>query len=341
MPKATEKSWTELRVGIAVAAVFALAGVAVFLAGARRGPFLPDTYTLYLDLREAGGVRVGSPVRVRGLPAGEVADVAIIPPESEPGAAGSDTLEALMGIPAMADIRLQLSVQERFRPYITRESRAQLASIGAGGERYVQISGGTVGQEPLPDGGELEALPSIDWDLILARLSRAFNEMVEISEVSEGIRTKLESGGGSLPRFIDPDSPIYAEIRAVQAESESLLALFESGSGIVPRWAADPRLEANLDSLATNLRVLAAKTNAEDGALARWAHPEELRAALDETREEVRRLDEAVDSGRGTWGRFVHDEELWVQIRVLQRRVAELVEAIKSDPLGSVDIDLF
>lgn len=338
MPTSREKSWADLRIGIAVTAVFALAGVAVFLAGARRGPFLPDTYTLYLKLSEAGGVRVGSPVRVRGIPAGEVADVEIIAPESS---APGDTLEALTGIPELADIRLELSVQERFRPYITAESRAQLATIGAGGERYVQISAGTVGEEPVPDGGEIVAIPSTDWDLILARLSRAFNEMAEIAEIAEGIRGKLESGGGSLPRFLDKESRIYAEIEGVRRESESLLALVEEGPGLIPRWYGDPRLKRNLGRLTDDLDSLAVSLDAEDGALGRWTRSEELRTALADAREEVRRLDEAVASGRGTWGRLANDEELWVQIRVLQRRVADLVAAIKADPLGSVDIDLF
>lgn len=340
MAKAHQKSWSELRIGIAVAAIGLLVGLVVFFAGARRGPFLPDTYTLYLDLREAGGVRVGSPVRVGGIPAGEVADVEIIPARQSPPPFASDTLEPLTGIPEHRDIRIELSVQERFRPYITSRSRAQLASIGLGGERYVQITAGDVREEPVPSGGEIPAIASVDWDLLLAKLSRAFNEMRAIARISEEIRGRLE-GEGSLARFIDPESPIYGRIEAVQAESRSLLATLEGGGGIVPRWTADPRLERGLDSLADGLSRVSAEIEREEGALRRWAEADELRAALQETRAEVARLDEALDSDRGTFGRLVNDAELWVEIRVLQARVAELVEAFRSNPLRFVDVDLF
>lgn len=340
MAKASEKSWSELRVGIVVVAIGALAGLAVFFAGARRGPFLPDTYTLHVELSEAGGIRVGSPVRVGGIPAGEVADVEIIPARRSPPPVASDTLEPLTEMPDLRDIRIELSVQERFRPYITSGSRAQLASIGLGGERYVQISAGEVGETPLEPGAEIPARPSIDWDLLLAKLSRAFNEMSEIAEISEQIRMRLAEGDGSLPRFIDKDSPIYARIEAVGRESRSLLAILEGGAGVVPRWSSDPRLQRGVDSLAASLERFVENLENEEG-LRRWAEPEELRVALEETREEVASLDRALESGSGTAGRFVNDEELWVQIRVLQRRMAELVEAFQSDPLGFVDIDLF
>lgn len=341
MPKGREKSWSELRLGIAVVALGMLAGLVVFFAGARRGPFLPDTYTLYLDLREAGGVRVGSPVRVGGIPAGEVADVEIIPSRDRLPPAASDTLEPLTGIPELRDIRIELSVQERFRPYVTSSSRAQLASLGLGGERYVQISPGDVREPSLAPGSEIPAVASVDWDLLLAKLSRAFNEMREIAEISEAIRGRLAEGGGTVPRFLDRESPIYGRIAAVQVESESLLATLEGGRGIVPRWSSDPRLERGLDSLVAGLGRVSAEIEREEGALAQWAEADELRAALEETRDEVARLNRALDSGRGTAGMLLNDTELWVQIRVLQLRVAEFVEAFRADPLQFVDIDLF
>lgn len=341
MPKGRQKSWSELKVGIVVVAIGAVAALVVFFAGARRGPFLPDTYPLYVELGEAGGIRVGSPIRVGGIPAGEVTDVEIIPPRQSPAPVASDTLEPLTGIPDLRDIRIEISVQQRFQPYITGSSRAQLASIGLGGERYVQISAGDVGEPALEPGDEILAQPSIDWDLLLAKLSRAFNEMSEIAQISQQIRTRLAEGDGTLPRFIDQSSPIYQRIEALRRESRSLLATLEGGAGLAPRWRSDPRLERGVDSLAASLGRVIGELEGEEGALGRWVEAEELRAALEETREEVALLDQALESGTGTAGRFLHDEELWIQVRVLQRRMAEFMEAFEADPFGFVDIDLF
>ena len=80
-PRRTEPSWGDLRLGIIVSAVGALALAVVIVLGSGRGPMRPDTYTLYVNLDDAGGLRVGSPVELGGTPAGQVVEVAIIPAE--------------------------------------------------------------------------------------------------------------------------------------------------------------------------------------------------------------------------------------------------------------------
>lgn len=339
MPRRREKTWGELKIGITVVAVASLALLLVFVAGSERGPFLPATYALYLDLDDAGGIRVGSPVRVAGLAAGEVADLEIVPPGEAPPFA-ADTLVPLTGDePDLRDIRLELSVQKRFGRYITPSSRAQLASLGMGGERYVQISAGDVRETPLEPGSEVPAAASLDLDLVLARLARAFNETQEIAEISEEIRAKLASGSGTLPRLMDERAALRTRAGRLGAESRSLLALVDSGPGVVPRARHDPALARLVDSLSANVAALEAAL--DDGSAKRWLEREELDEALTDFDAEVADLAARLDGGEGSLGRFLRDEELFLQIRVLQRRLGELVAAFKADPLGFVDIDLF
>ena len=49
-PRRGEPSWQDLRVGITVAAAAILAVVVVIALGSGRGPFRPDTYTMYVLL---------------------------------------------------------------------------------------------------------------------------------------------------------------------------------------------------------------------------------------------------------------------------------------------------
>lgn len=340
MARAEERSWGELRVGIAVTAIAALAIVGVVIAGAQRGPFLPDTYTLYLRLDDAGGIRAASPVRVGGVPAGEVVGLEIVPAREAPPPFASDTLLPMRPEELdYRDIRIELAIQERYRSFVTPSSRAQLASIGMGGERYVQISAGDVREEPLEPGSEVAAAPSVDWDLIIARLNRAFNEIEEIAAISTEIRAKLATGRGTLPRLLADDAALRGRIARFRAESQGLMTLLETGPGLVPRAGHDPTVTALLDSLWR--RAERVDRAFEEGSAGRWVEREELDVALAALEAETAELAAALDGGRGTLGRLLHDEELFVQIRVLQRRIGEFVEAFKADPWGFVDIDLF
>lgn len=341
MPKPRETRWTDLRLGITVVSVTTLALLAVFLLGARRGPFLPDTYTLYLELDDAGGIRVGSPVRVGGVTAGEVSDVEIVAPREAP-VAPHDTLQALVGgIPQLRDIRITLAIQQEFRPYVTTSSRAQLASLGMGGERYVQIGAGDVREAALRPGDVIAVEPSVDWDLVIAQISRALNEGTEIVYLSKQLRRKIESGSGTLPRLLSPDAPLYGDLRTLASESKALLRLLDTGPGVLARARTDPTLASNIDSLRTNVAAIEAALEEGDGTLHRWADRTELDAALKDLHASVADLDARLSGGRGTLGRLLNDRELWLQVRVLQRRTSALVEAFRADPLGFVNIQIF
>ena len=334
-----EPSWGDLKIGIAVVAVFTLASAVILLAGAQRGPFLPDVVTFYVDLDDAAGVRAGSPVQIGGIPAGEVTNLEIVPSEAPPPGA-ADTLVPLTGLDLdRPDIRLEIAVQERYRRWITPTARAQLASIGMGGERYVKITPGDVRESSLAAGSEIPTLASIDWDIVLARLSRALSETREIMALSDEIRAKLDAGAGSLGRFIADDDELDLRIRRLTAESEALLALADSGPGFVASWRRDPGLAEEIDVVVERIDALA--DSLDHGPGRGWTRREELDGALADLRVSVRDLDSRLTSGRGTAGRLLHDEELWLQLTVLQARFGELMAAFAADPLGFVNIEIF
>jgi ABC-type transporter Mla subunit MlaD len=332
--------WSELRLAIIVSSVGILAVVAVLLLGTTRGPFSPDTYSLFVNLDDAAGIRVGSLVRVAGLPAGEVAGVEIVPRDApRPQVAGDTLLPPSQEALVSSDIRIELSVQEPFQPHITARSRAQLASLGLGGERYVSITAGDVREPPLPPGATVEDIAAVDWDLIIARMARGFNEIAVIAGLVEEIQVKMASGGGTAGRLLDDASPLYASIGDFADQSEALLTLLDEGDGLIPRYRNDPALRQQIDAIRADLAAI--DSFSERGALAQWSRPTELQAAVADLREQTGDLDRRLETGQGSLGRFLNDQELHLQIRVLQTRIAELAAAFGADPLGFVNIEVF
>ena len=336
-PRTGDISWSDLRLGITVAAIFALVGIVVVVVGSGRGPCQPQVYALYVNLDDAGGLRVGSPVRVGGADAGQVVDVAILPPGSAGPLRVMDTLGRPTPLPADRDIRIELSIQEGFRGHITKTSRAQLASLGMGGERYVKIDAGDVRQPALDPGATIPTVASVDLDLVLARLGRAANEVQEIAYLSNELHQKIESGAGTAGRLVDFEGPLYRRVDVFEDHAEALIDALGDGEGVVPAWSSDGRLKANVEAIRSDLDALSDSTR----GLALWSDPVALTEALEGLRGGIRELSRKLDTGQGTLGRLLRDEELFVQIRVLQQAIGDLVETLREDPMGSVNIELF
>lgn len=344
MPRrVADRPWSDYRVGIIITAVIVLVGISIFVVGSAAGPFAPETYTYFVDLDDAAGIRVGSIVRVGGVDAGEVIDVAIVPARvAEPEPFPADTLrrpEALRR--DVRDVRLTLAIQETFVDNITSSSRAQLAMLGVGAERYVKVTAGNVRERPLPPGSTIPTIASIDLDLVLGRLARAFNETKEIAALADQIRAKVSARRGSVGLLLDADAELYGEIRALEGEARSLLEMIDHGPGFVALYRHDRTLQASLDSLSANLATIQAAVRDSTSGLTLWTERTALDQALTDLRAEVAAFDARLAGGRGTLGRLAADQELWIQVRILEREIAELVEAFKADPLGFVNIEIF
>jgi ABC-type transporter Mla subunit MlaD len=324
-----EPGWADLRLGILVAVLVSLAVLGVLVLGSTRGPFAPDVVPYFVELDEAGGIRAGSFVRVAGMPAGEVVDLVIVPPLEQPSAVVGGRLQPATGLPAQpANIRLELGVHDRFQPYITPASRAQLATLGLGGERYVKITAGDVREPPLPSGSTIAEIPSVDWNLVTAQLGRALAEIEVLAANVEEIRGKLFEGDATAARLLE----------SLGDQSGRLLEALDESGGIVAGVRGDSILEKNLAAIRANLRAIDSLAG-DDGFP--WRDPEELTDALTALEAEAQDLRKRLQAGEGTLGRLLYDEELGIQLRVLQDRLRRTVEAFREDPLGFVNIRLF
>lgn len=340
------RPWSEYRLGIIVTAAIAMAGLGIFLIGVAAGPFRASPTTYVVELDDAAGLRVGSLVTVGGLDAGQVTDIAIVPAREAaipaPTMGPGDTLPLPQAfVPDARDVRVTLAVHEPFPRNVTASSRAQLAILGVGAERYVRISAGDVRERPLPPGSTIATVPSIDLDLVLGRLARALNETQEIMALTDEIRAKTAARRGSIGPLLDERAELYARLRSVQAEGRALMALIDHGPGFIGLYRRDETLQQGFDRVDANLKALRAAMNEPGGGLAAWSDPVELREAVAGLRSELADLDARLAGGRGSLGRFLNDQEIWIQVRRLNEQLAELVEGFKADPLGHVRIRIF
>lgn len=155
--------YTEFRVGLFVAVGLLLTMVMVFMLGSDRR-FFTRYYTLYANFGNISGLRVGAPVQLAGLSVGTVEDVRL-PDE--------------MGIKLISVV---LKIDKGYEGRIRADSIATVETQGLLGDKFIQITVGSEGQDMLPDKG---IISSKDTASIFALAEKAGEIMKDMGEASK------------------------------------------------------------------------------------------------------------------------------------------------------------
>lgn len=182
----------EVKVGALVAAGLLSAFMLAWFLGIKN-PFSSKT-TFHLTYHFAGGIDVGSPVRVSGIKVGRVESIEFFAPEGngtishqEPG---SDTV----GTGAVvAPLKLRISISNRAMNSVRHDSKFYINMAGIIGERYIEITPGTVASATVK---ENETLAGIDPPRIDQLLSQSFDLAGKIADI-------VEKNKGDITRSIE------------------------------------------------------------------------------------------------------------------------------------------
>lgn len=166
----------EFLVGALVLGVIALLGVFGWLMGAV-GPFHKQVrFDLLYGF--AGGVEVGSPVRVAGVKVGKVEKIEFLPPTAE-----SDTDRVAL--------KVTIGVSQSAAPIVRKDSRFYINMAGIIGERYVEISPGSSASEALAPGSAIRGIDPPRIDQLLSQGYGVFGRIQEFLEDNEKTLTEF------------------------------------------------------------------------------------------------------------------------------------------------------
>lgn len=178
----TSKVTNEAKVGILILSTLLIGIGFAWLLGFKN-PFSSQDY-FYITYNFAGGIDVGSHVRVAGIKVGKVEEVEFFSPNSntiktsikESGSADQD--ENLYFIP----VKLKVSVRKDAWLGIREDSRYYVNLAGLIGERYIEIAPGSGGSPQLKPGA---TVPGVDPPRIDQLISQSFNLAGKIQELVE------------------------------------------------------------------------------------------------------------------------------------------------------------
>jgi phospholipid/cholesterol/gamma-HCH transport system substrate-binding protein len=296
-------------VGALVLAAVGTIGIGVFLVGGEQRLWQGrDTY--YLWFARTNGLQESATVSLDGVVVGRVAAMRF------PGDLKARYVEV--------EVQVARTVATRIRT----DSVARIQTYGLLGDKYIEISSGTEGGEPLPPGSRLPSIDPVDYEELIGQSGDIVADAIEVTRLLRNVLTEIDEGEGVIGRLLR-DRELgqrIAEDLASTAQNlesttrtvETLIAGVRGGDGnlgemLVGENRIGPILR-NLDEAARGARSFTDKLNSTDGTIPRLVNDG---AYADRTLGEVERATTSiaavaaeVRSGRGTLGKLVYNDEL-------------------------------
>ncbi len=244
--------WTnEAKVGVLVLGTATIGVVFAWLVGVQN-PFSAHD-TLYVTYNFAGGVDVGSPVRLSGIKVGKVEAVDFFAPETnatvatqEPGSA--DTESEL----ARAPVRLKISIKKQAMKGIRKDSRFYINLAGIIGERYIEITPGTLKGELVKTGDTAVGVDPPRIDQLISQSFDLAGKIIDLVEKNKGditrtieLLAKLSAGLNKTLEKLDRSKIVSQDLGKLIT---NLMELTEDVR-IVTKKARSPEAEKTLNLL--------------------------------------------------------------------------------------------
>jgi phospholipid/cholesterol/gamma-HCH transport system substrate-binding protein len=313
----TRSSMRDVLIGLVVIA--ALAGLLGLMGVASDGPgFLAPQKTVDVVFRDAQGIRVGSPVRVAGLDAGNVIDVGVVEVEG--------ILRARVRISLTANLvkKLRQDVRVSITPGLTGMSHVNVVATGK--STVALVAGQTI-----------QGMESSFFDPIIEQVGLGPVERGHLSHTIAEVRQTVDSIGPRLRQMLTSFQEASGNLKDM---SESIRPAIESTVGHVEDLsrrigASSPKIESAIDRLEKITRqgelILAEN---RDNVHASLASVRDLTASVNDVvakdRVKVEKLLDGLDMTRARADRVLYQADVIAGqgVQILTRSRSEIERSV-------------
>ena len=346
MPSQQQLRWAQLRVGLTVVFAAIALAVLILLMSGTSGLFIRKIHVVtYFD--NAGGLRVGAPVRLQGVDIGNVSQIRVVP-DHEP-----------------TPVQVISKISTRYDFNIRKDSQATLSTAGVLGETFVDIDSTLAKGRKVNDWEVLETKEQPELQDVVRASQGTLQNLDALVRRLDRIVSFVESGKGSIGKLIY-DEALYRRLNSTLNEVQSLVndisqgkgsigkavvsddlynkanaALdklnnivdqVNAGQGSLGKFVKDPALYNNTNATVNHARELLEAVNQGKGAAGKLFRDEEFARKLDNTVNKLNALAERLDSGQGTLGRLFTDPSLYTNADQMVTETRNLIKAIRENP---------
>jgi len=358
MKKSRNQSLSELKLGITVIAAVVLAALGILKMGGD-GDLFASHYTVYLNMENTFGLKIGGPVRLAGYTVGSIENISF--PEN------------------ISDKRVivTLSIEKKYQDRIRQDSSVSINSMGLLGDKFVELGIGTQSSPVLQDGETVRGMPSSAMKNVLAGATTGLEGLNMVMAQLKVILEEVANGRGTVGHLVK-DEALYDNLSKAVKNIEDVTMELSRNKGTLGKMLHEPGLYDNLNEVATKLNDLASKLdegsfaklseddkfyndmssladnlnslsvdtrsfmhNLESGNVARLSKDKALYTRIEHISSNLDSLIARAEKGEGSAGKLLTDDELYNNMNKFFKDADELVVDIKENPDRYVNISVF
>ncbi len=321
------------------------------------GGLFTKRITLVSFFDNAGGLRIGAPVRLSGVDIGNVSAIRIVDEKDK----------------RITPVEIVMKVSTKYGFNLRRDSLTSLDTAGVLGETFIDIDSSQAIGPPARDGDALPIRQHPDFnevvrssqstlqnmDALLKRADRIlafaesgkgslgkliydptlYDQIEQMVKQFEGVVDEIAKGQGSLGKLISNDDA-YKKFVATLDKMNAVVDDLQAGKGTAGKFLKDPSLYNNANDTIANLKKVSDDINAGKGTLGKLAKDEELAKKIDTTVTKLAQLTSELEDGKGTVGKLFKDDTLYNNANHMLEETQGLIKAIRENPKKYLSIKL-
>jgi phospholipid/cholesterol/gamma-HCH transport system substrate-binding protein len=305
---------------------------------------------------DAAGLNSGSPVRINGIQAGSVRNVALSG-ENNPQRA----------------IRVDFVIDQDMQRQVPVDSMATIASDNLlGSTKFLQITKGTRPEVVQPnatvksaDTRQFDALIQQGYNvldslqLILGKVQdivgqievgkgtigkllvdeTLYNSLQNTVKQVELLTTTLNSKTGTIGHLINDDA-LYGQIQGIVGRIDAMTIDLQNGKGTAGMFLKDPHLYNQLDSSITQLTDILTKLNNGEGTAGKLLNDPKIANQISTSLTKINVMLDKINSGQGTVGQLMINPQLYDSANGTTRELHDLLRDFRANPKKFLSIKL-
>ena len=297
-------------VGLVSTVALAVIAFGVFLVG-REQRFWEGRVEYWLQFTRTNGLQEGAPVLLDGVNVGSVTRMRF-PPD-----------------PTARYVEVKIGVADDVAPRIRRDTSGRVQTLGLLGDKYVELTSGTLQAEPVEPDGLIRSIDPVDYEAILGQSGDIVSNVIEVTALLRQVLTDVNNGEGLVGRlvsdrdfgrdFADNLRTTVANLESATARIDGVLESVERGDGVLGTLLIeDTRLDemiANMDVASRHVLAFSERLTNGGGALARLTADEEFAertlTSIERASTSLAEISAKVSAGEGTLGKLVYDDRLY------------------------------
>ena len=294
-------TWAKLRIGIIITGALVVLFFAVLFAGNIEKLFTPRV-TFHATFDDVKGLRAGAPVWFAGVQVGSVRSLELTADEK---------------------IVATISVERDVLPFLKRDSRARIQTLGLLGDKYVEMSMGSREEVVLQPGDMVQGVAQ-----------------AEIGEELSQLVDRIESERGTIGRLMSEDK-LYRDLAASVRDIRHFARTLKTSEGTVNKFIKDPAVYERFLKASESLDTFTKKLTNTKGTVHRLIEDKSLYENMNSASEKLSSVLKKIDDEEGAFGSLISDGEIKKELRSTIKEINSLVKDIRKEPKKYFSFSVF